>query len=151
MKGSFRAAVVALALLAPVAAHATGNLKPGAANIITRVEVDAVECLFDTTIAVTTSTLDSLSMHCLCNRIRVESLTTGLTFAARVIGYDTPVRIFSSTKGSGFVRVDADLITFPSESTEKIGNTYATMQRILKGVIIDGLASGNIRVTGWSQ
>jgi len=133
-------------------AWATGNLKPGVANTIAKVRLADAECVWDTTFSVTISSLDSIQVHCWSNRIRVESLTLNMGYAVQLWGSQEIVPAFSTTLGSGWKRVDTELVSYPALGvTLYNANTFSSMDRILKGIIFDGAASGTIRVSAWSE
>ena len=129
-------------------AGATGNIKPGyTVHTTFKTTYDAP---WDTTISVTSSTLDTLQSRGYASYVQICSATAGMSFACRAVGDQGLINVSStSTKLPGVSRaaVDYDLTTFTAGASEYLCITYGPLPtQQLYGIIIDGQATGSIYV-----
>lgn len=129
-------------------AWATGNIKPG--QTVHSTFKTTMDAPWDTTISVTSSTLDTLQSRGFCSYIQVCSATASMSFACRAVGAQGLIPVSSSTTklpGVSRATVDYDLTTFTAATGEYLCTTYGPLpSQQLYGVIIDGQATGSVYI-----
>lgn len=126
-------------------AEARGNLK--VATTIHATTLTTMDAPWDTVISVTASTLDTLSARGYCSRIFIAGVSVD-SLKAQAVGSQYPLSVNSTTLGSGFKQVNYKLTKFPLSRTDwSAGIRYDSgPNQLLRGVIIDGLQTGDVYI-----
>ena len=151
MRGSWKRAGAAAAVLGLVVAAAVVSADPNPQS--TNKDFAAFGA-GDTTISVTSSTLDTVFFGMPASYVAVHSLTASMSIATKAVGSAATIRNVgggTANPRTGLPVVDYELVTITAATSEYVSRTYdASCNAVYYGVVIDGQATGTVLVE-WSR